>query len=282
MKAGISTSIFWKSQDRILEHLVKIKNSGFEIIELDCHNIYTRLDRDSVTRLSAILGECRLSVNSVHMPYQSQLSSPDDAERELGLVTFRKLIEDISPLLERYSQGPVTLVFHPGLHASRVPRDVQKASFEKSVARMPEFIEDGRFVIAFENMLTSHFGAKKDELDFIVAAGRAAFRRSKVGICFDSCHCSYDYEPHEYLAAIVKDVVATHLSDNYNQPAGEFHAIPMSIIHSRMDWRRIMELLSEAVETVILELSKPARIRSETYLKMARLASDDLLAHIFQ
>jgi len=281
MKIGISTSFFWKASDRIIEHLEKIKKSGFEIIELDCHNMYHHITPELAKRISDILKSGDISISSIHMPYQFPISSPDEKDFSAALLSYEHLIEDIFPYFQKnFVESPV-LVFHPGVHADRISRDKQMKCFEKAILRMNSAVaDDGRFVIAFENMLTSHFGCSKTELDAILSLARCVFKKSKTGICFDSCHCSYDHPAHDFLEKIADDVVSTHLSDNYKQSDGEFHAIPMSLIHSGIDWRKIVSILDGRLATAIFELSKPPQIRSETYLKMAKAVADDLLIHL--
>ncbi len=281
MKIGISTSFFWKASDRIIEHLEKIKRSGFETIELDCHNMYHHMTPELAKRISDILKSGDISISSVHMPYQFPISSPDEKDFSAALASYEHLIEDIFPYFQKnFTEGPV-LVFHPGVHADRISRDRQMKCFEKAVLRLDKAVpDDGRFVIAFENMLTSHFGCSKTELDAILSLARSVFKVSKTGICFDSCHCSYDHPAHDFLEKIAGEVVSTHLSDNYKQSDGEFHAIPMSLIHSRIDWRKVISILDGRLQTAIFELSKPPQVRSETYLKMAKAVACDLLTHL--
>jgi len=134
---------------------------------------------------------------------------------------------------------------------------------------------DGRFELAFENMLSSHFAATAEDLKYIAEQAEADIL-IKTGICFDSCHAAYDNLPHEFLSAISSRVICSHLSDNYNQPDGEFHAIPMSVIHSKIDWKKIMGILKDRTEIFTLELSKPHTISHAAYLKMAKISADEM------
>ncbi len=278
MKTSISTSLFWKSASPPGGYFDEIAGAGFDFIELDAHNIFGRLSVNFTASLAASLqdGPRPLKVSSVHMPYTFPISSPSKSARASAIKSFSKTIEMLIDKIEYSSLRPLKLVFHPGVHCDKIPYDAQKKAIEAGIKEIGALIGgDCRFAPAFENMLSSHFASSPADI-LEIAAMTKAYISPAGGICFDSCHAAYDNLSHEFLEKIINKVITVHLSDNYNQPHGEFHAIPMSVIHSKINWRRIIELLAGRLEIMTLELSKPPVISYNAYLKMAKTAADEL------
>jgi|GEM_PF-4760158 len=282
MKIGISTSIFWKTPTDISNCFAVIKKAGFDFVELDCHNLFNHISSSSVQKIKNALRETDLKVSSAHMPYFYPLSSPEAGVRKSAVKSYKKTIDEfINKIFEfSYIADSLTLVFHPGVGTEKIERESQQTGIEKGIKELYDAIgSDARFKLAFENMLSSHFGSKPEELNFI-AGVMNSFNENNSGLCFDSCHAAYDYAPHDFLESIIENVVSTHLSDNYRQSEGEFHAVPMSIIHSKTNWKKISALLSNKIECAIIELSKPPAISFDAYLKMAKISADELAKNI--
>jgi sugar phosphate isomerase/epimerase len=278
MKTAVSTSLLWKSAPAPGVYFNDIAGAGFDYIELDAHNIFGRLTDKFAAALAASLKDAPrpLRVSSVHMPYTYPISSPSKSARGSAIKRFAKTIETLIGKLEPYSLRPLKLVFHPGVHCDKIPYDSQKQAIEAGIKETGALIGgDSRFEAAFENMLSSHFASSAADIIDIAAMAKTYISPGS-GICFDSCHAAYDNLSHEFLEKIIDKVITVHLSDNYNQPHGEFHAVPMSVIHSKIDWRRIAGLLSGRLEILTLELSKPPVISYLTYLKMAKIAAAEL------
>ncbi len=282
MKTAVSTSIFWKSAHPAGLYFNDITGAGFDCIELDAHNIFGRLTDKFANALAGYLKETPrpLKISSIHMPYTYPISSPSKSTRENAVKSFAKIIEIIIAKLEPFSIMPLKLVFHPGVDCGKIPYESQKRSVEEGIKKIGALIKsDHRFEAAFENMLSSHFASSAADIIDIAAMAKTYISPGS-GLCFDSCHASYDNLAHEFLEKIIDEVITVHLSDNYNQPHGEFHAIPMSVIHSKIDWRRIARSLSARLEIMTLELSKPPAVSYPAYLKMAKIAAAELESFI--
>lgn len=278
MKTSISTSLFWKSASPPGAYFDEIARAGFDFIELDAHNIAGRLNANFAASIAAALRNAPrpLKVSSVHMPYTYPISSPSKSTRTSAVKSFSRTIEMLIDKIEYASLQPLKLVFHPGVHCDKIPFDAQKKAIEAGIKDIGALIGgDLRFAPAFENMLSSHFASSPGDIIEISRMAKA-YISPECGICFDSCHAAYDNLPHEFLEKIIGEVTTVHLSDNYNQPHGEFHAIPMSLIHSKINWQKIIELLSGRLEIMTLELSKPPVISYNAYLKMAKTAANEL------
>jgi sugar phosphate isomerase/epimerase len=279
MKTAISTSMFWKSASTAAAGCFgAIAAAGFDTIELDAHNLFNHLTAATVVSVADGLKNSGppLSVSSVHMPYLYPLSSPSKSARASAVKSYARTVETLIGSIEASCLKPLTLVFHPGINTDKIPYADQKTAIEAGIKETGAlFGSDRRFRLAFENMLSSHFAATSEDILF-VAELAAAYCAVETGVCFDSCHAAYDYTAHEFLENIIGRVIAVHLSDNYNQSGGEFHAIPMSLIHSKIDWRRVAELLNDKIDIMTLELSKPPAISFGAYLKMTKAAADEL------
>ncbi|HOT75111.1 MAG TPA: TIM barrel protein [Candidatus Wallbacteria bacterium] len=280
MKPAISTSLFWKGAFAIDGCFNDIAGAGFKFIELDAHNIFGHLSPGFIEKTVAALQDSGLLIASVHMPYLYPISSPSKSARASAVKSFARTLDSVIVKAERLCLRPLKLIFHPGVSVEKISYAEQKNSLRYGVKEIGNlFANDGRFEIAFENMLSSHFASTADDLKYIAELAKADIN-IKTGICFDSCHAAYDNLPHEFLSSIYTQVICSHLSDNYNQPDGEFHAIPMSVIHSKIDWKTIMGLLSESAEIFTLELSKPHAISHAAYLKMAKISADELTGFV--
>jgi len=276
MKPAISTSLFWKGAFAIDGCFSDIAGAGFKFIELDAHNIFSHLSPGFIKKASAALECSGLIIASVHMPYLYPISSPSKSSRASAVKSFARTLDSFIAKVERLCLKPLKLIFHPGVSVEKIPYAVQKNSICCGIKEIGTlFANDGRFELAFENMLSSHFAATAEDLKYIAEQAEADIL-IKTGICFDSCHAAYDNLPHEFLSAISSRVICSHLSDNYNQPDGEFHAIPMSVIHSKIDWKKIMGILKDRTEIFTLELSKPHTISHAAYLKMAKISADEM------
>ena len=271
--------MFWKSASTsVVGYFGAIGAAGFDLIELDAHNLYNHLTAGTAASVAEGLKNSGppLVVSSVHMPYLYPLSSPSKSSRASAVKSFARTVETLIGAIEASCLKPLTLVFHPGINIDKIPYASQKSAIEEGIkATGALFGSDRRFRLAFENMLSSHFAATSEDILF-VADLAASSCSVETGVCFDSCHAAYDYNAHEFLGKIIGRVIAVHLSDNYNQSCGEFHAIPMSLIHSKIDWRRIAELLNDNIDIMTLELSKPPAISFGAYFKMAKAAADEL------
>lgn len=278
MKISVSTSLFWKSASSPFDCFGAIARAGFSSIELDAHNLFQHLTKGFADSIAAAVASCEpgVSVASVHMPYLYPMSSPSRSARASAVKSYARTVEALINRIEGYCANPLTLVFHPGVGVDRIPYSEQKKAVEAGIAETAAlFGGDRRFRLAFENMLSSHFASTVEDSLFVADLAAAA-SPLETGICFDSCHAAYDNAAHEFLEKIVGRVVAAHLSDNYNQPDGEFHAIPMSVLHSKIDWRRVAAILAGRDFTPALELSKPPAISFQAYLKMAKAAAEEL------
>ena len=271
--------MFWKSASTAAAGCFgAICAAGFDLIELDAHNLFNHLTAGFAASVADGLKNSGppLTVSSVHMPYLYPLSSPSKSARASAVKSYARTVETLIGAIEANSLKPLTLVFHPGINTDKISYSDQKSAIEEGIkATGALFGSDRRFRLAFENMLSSHFAATAEDILF-VADLAAASCSVETGVCFDSCHAAYDNNAHEFLEKIIGRVIAVHLSDNYNQPSGEFHAIPMSLIHSKIDWRRVSELLNNKIDIMTLELSKPPAISFGVYLKMAKAAADEL------
>lgn len=276
MKFGISTSVFWKSSEKTPEHIAKARRAGFEIIELDLHNTRRFIGKKFVDELRAVLSATGITVQSVHLPYQHAISDGSEKNRLDAVEDIKRSLGEVVSNIRDFCADPLTLVVHPGISAEKLSREAQAGGFALGVEALARAIPREGFVVAFENMLSSHFGSTPDEISHIVKKAGESMAGVRTGVCFDSCHCAYDYRAHEFLEKIAGIVVGTHLSDNYSQPDGEFHAVPMTLMHSRIDWRRVAALLAGRIETMILEISKPPGTPSSAYLAMARIAAEEL------
>lgn len=271
--------MFWKSASTGAAGCFSaIGAAGFGLLELDAHNLYNHLTAGLAVSVADGLKNSGppLTVSSVHMPYLYPLASPSKSARASAVKSFARTVETLIGAIESSCLKPLTLVFHPGINTDKIPYAVQKSAIEEGIkATGALFGSDRRFRLAFENMLSSHFAATIEDILFIADLA-ASYCSVETGVCFDSCHAAYDYNAHEFLENIIGRVIAVHLSDNYNQSCGEFHAIPMSLIHSKIDWRRVAELLSNKLDIMTLELSKPPAISFGACLKMAKAAADEL------
>jgi len=270
MKIGISTCSINHGNDTILDNLEIFKNAGFDILELDAHDriAFPYNNAGFIRELNVKIDSLGMEIHSFHAPFHNSISDPDPGIRKMGVDEIRKLMECLSPLIE---SAPNTsgkfLVIHPGHHISRTPVSEQFQNCLGSLKKILDSPLSSRFHICIENMLSSHFGGKSSELLELVAR-----LNNRISICLDTSHSVYDSAPEQFLEDVFGHLATTHISDNYNQSHGEFHAIPMTLKHSRINWRHFFHRVSQRLDRIILELNKPPFIGNAIYMEMAAVA----------
>ncbi|MFP4496615.1 MAG: sugar phosphate isomerase/epimerase family protein [Vulcanimicrobiota bacterium] len=272
MEVGVSTCCVDTGENTIIDHLVDIKKAGFNIIEIDGHNYssFPYLENEFIENLKKVLLRLKIRINSIHAPFHLSITDPDKNIREEAIATILKFLHCIKPLEELTEKG--FLIIHPGHHLTRTPAHIQQMLCLESLKIILENNPLSRLKPSVENMLSSHYGGKASELKLMVET----FGKNRLSICLDTSHSVYDSNPVDFLSVVEPYISTTHLSDNYNQSRGEFHAIPMTLKHSCINWLVLMKELTGKLDTLIFELNKPYYLDNFTFLKMARLAADRL------
>lgn len=271
MKIGISTGVIKLYDKPLYEYLSMLKSCGFSVVELDAHNHHSFPYRDSqfIKLLTHRLICEDIYVHSIHAPFHFSFADPDPRVRKQGIKETLILMEGILPLLEELSLKPY-LVIHPGHHLTRTSSYEQECCLLESLYSLFSNSLSSKFNFVIENMLSSHFGAKTEELLRIISK----VRPNLLGVCFDSSHCVYDSSPQDFIEELGIHIKTTHISDNYHQPHGEFHAIPMTLRHSRIQWKELFTALSRKLDTIIFELIPPNYWDNDIYIKMAQLSAE--------
>lgn len=270
MDFGISTSFLWTEESPVTLFLEKIKQAGFDLLEFDAHTNagFPHTSTQFIGELKQKLQKLGMIINSIHAPYHNSISSPDKIERDEGINDIIRLMEKAMPLLENCSE-PVSIVIHPGHHLSRTPKEVQFACCRESLGKILNSPVSNNYRICIENMLSSHFGAKAEELIGLIKS----LGEENLFICLDTSHAVYDGCPEKLMNDVFPHIATTHISDNFNQPLGEFHAIPMTLVHSKINWPYLFNRISEKLDRIMFELIRPDNLDLDVFLKIARLSA---------
>lgn len=292
MKFGISTCSIDRMGLRIDSQLETFREAGFNILEMDSY-IYSSFPHhsqefiDELTRKAEASG---ITIHSIHAPFHHTISHPEAGERKQGIDDILALMKNCEPLVkgdepgrERESAVIKTgaavnatgripfLVIHPGHYLTTTPAKDQFRFCLESLREILNSPYADYYHVCIENMLSSHFGAKSSELLSLI--NHLKQEGKNVSICLDTSHCVYDSNPEQFLEDVFDHLATTHISDNYHQSAGEFHAIPMTLKHSRTNWTNFFRRLSQRLDTIIFELNKPHFLNNDIYLEMTALCA---------
>lgn len=264
LRYGISTGSFKRPGETIIDDIQLLRDSPFEFVELSGGDL-------RFPNLNKTIRALGLSINSIHAPFHHPISDPDEDVRKEGVKDVIRLMNDALPFIEDVER-PLPVVIHPGHHLEKTERSVQLAACLKSLTQILDDPISSRFHLCLENMLSSHFcGRSEDLLRLIDALGG-----DDVSICLDTSHSVYDSSPIDFFEDIFPFLATTHISDNYHQAHGEFHAIPMTLLHSKVDWPRFFHKISQKVDRVIFELNRPNFLEPDLFLKMAGVSAKQI------
>ena len=209
-----------------------------------------------------------MRVHSVHSPFKASIADPDSETRSYVIGQMLLLMRNLVPLV-REQRSDIHFIIHPGHHKTRTPVHEQFPLCLDSIRELLDSHLSNHYSICIENMLSSHFGGHEPELMAILEN----LKGEKVSLCLDTSHAVYDSTPLDMLNKLYPYLATAHISDNYNQHHGEFHALPMSLIHSKIRWKEVFSRLAGKMEAVVLELIKPAHLDNDIFLKLARLCA---------
>lgn len=297
MKYGISTCSIDRMDLRVDRQLETFREAGFSILEMDSYidSSFPHHSPGFIDELKVKVEELGIAIHSIHAPFHHAISHPDRDERRLGIDAILELMKNCTPLVKKRESadeadpgrgsvgggesaglktgatggaaGVPCLVIHPGHHLTTTPAKEQFGHCLESLREILDSPYAPNYHICIENMLSSHFGAKSSELLSLVR--KLSDEGKRISICLDTSHCVYDSNPEEFLEDVFDHLGTTHISDNYHQSAGEFHAIPMTLKHSRTNWANFFRRLSQRLDTIIFELNKPYFLNNDIYLGMA-------------
>jgi sugar phosphate isomerase/epimerase len=272
MKYGIST-ICLESETAVTDNLQIPAEAGISIIELNADNYqsFPLEDPAFMPSLTQKIQQLRLTVNSIHSPIHNSISDPDPAARSRAVNDIINTMEKCLPLADG-TENPIRIIVHPGHHLSRTPGHIQFGHCIESLRAVLNAPVTARYRICIENMLSSHFGGKPEDIVSLITqlpAGTA-------GVCLDTSHSVYDSSPEVFLEAVFPYLETTHLSDNFHQSAGEYHAIPMTIRHSRIDWKKLMNRLEQKLDTIIFELIRPPLLDMDIFTRMFKCSIEQI------
>jgi sugar phosphate isomerase/epimerase len=207
-----------------------------------------------------------MKIHSIHAPFSLSIADPDEGVRHAAVRDILRVMENSIPLIQNRRKD-VYLVIHPGHHIVRTAAEEQ---FEYCLESLNEILDSpfaSEYHVCIENMLSSHFGGKAEELIEIIEK----LKNYRVSICLDTSHSVYDSSPEQFLEEVFPYLETVHISDNFNQPFGEFHGIPMTLIHSKINWKHFFGRLRQKINTSILEIRKPTCLDNDIFLDIDQI-----------
>ncbi|MCO5175363.1 MAG: deoxyribonuclease IV [Thermomicrobiales bacterium] len=201
-------------------------------VESDALQIFTKnqnqwkakpIDPDAATRFKAALEEYQIGPVVAHDSYLINLASPKDELWEKSIAAFRDELERCDLL------GVPYLVTHPGSHTGS-GTEAGIARIIEAMNRVHEEAPDIKAITLLETTAGqgSNLGSTFEELRAMLAG---IHDRSRVAICFDTCHifvAGYDIRSQEAYAETmsqfdsligIDQIKAIHLNDA-KQPHG--------------------------------------------------------------
>ncbi|MCE1248411.1 MAG: sugar phosphate isomerase/epimerase [Firmicutes bacterium] len=272
MKYGIS-AICYESGVPITKNLHIPAREGISIIELnaDKPSAFPLEDPAFIPSLKAEIVRLGITVNSIHSPIHNSISDPNPAVRNQGVDEIIHTMEQCIPIAELFTT-PVKVIIHPGHHTARTSNYIQAEYCFESLGKILTHPVSQNYRICVENMLSSHFGGRPGEIVDIIKK----FPQGAIGACLDTSHSVYDSSPEEFLDAVFPWLETTHISDNFNQSAGEYHAIPFTIRHSKVNWEQFFRKLSTRLDTAVFEVIRPRQVDMDIFTRMFKCSLEQI------
>jgi len=261
---GLSTGCFYHTS--ILEVLAKIRNSGFDVIEvcsypdhLDYH------DRDTVERVADRIAELGLEPFSFHAPFAEgiDITSPDSEVFDESVNEMMQALEAAAALRVRH------FVIHPGPEREGKPPREEHFQRLKTAARALKTVarrsREAGVSLILENMLPHLlFGQTSDILWILGAIDEVG-----VGVCLDTGHANLAGDLDTVMHKLSGHLKLVHINDNSGKedqhlPPGE----------GDIGWDRVLGSLEESgyAGSFILELSGSLAGEPDGILRVAREA----------
>jgi sugar phosphate isomerase/epimerase len=233
IKIAISAQLFG-GQLLNREHLIMIKNAGFEVLEMfSAPGHFNWYDKTYISAIAKALKNLNLKVNSVHAPWTPKvdIASLSNAHRRYSVNQVLQAINTLQIL-----HGKI-LVLHPGSKvSSEKDRHLQISRSLQSIDEITTYCVEHGVALALENPPPDELGG--DPTDFRIICDALA-DDDRIYYCFDTGHAHLTPQGIDLLNDLDKDVLLVHLSDNTG--IDDDHLLPP---HGTIDWKHFMELLT--------------------------------------
>jgi sugar phosphate isomerase/epimerase len=251
--------------------LADISRAGIKLIEVFCaqpHFAYA--DQQAIRELSEALGECHLTLHSLHAPTQRDLAPGRESGFPISISDperVRRLdaVDEVKRAIEVAERIPFKyLIQHIG--HSRQPNDGRNldAAFN-SLEHLVVFAKHRGVTIALENT-PGELGAPAALQQFIQETHLNDLR-----FCFDSGHAHIEPGVNAALEIMQGRVVTTHLHDNHGEK--DEHLLPGE---GTVDWDTLLQTLSKSAEPIPLVLELKEIRGGSPSLEEAQIAFDQL------
>ena len=239
---GISTGLFYHKN--IIYYLEKIKNAGFENVELwagasgwgkETHFDYN--DEEVLLNVKNQLRLLKINVSSINAPFSEMLdiSSLGEMQRGIAVSEVKKAV-----IMCEFFKAPF-LVVHPSVKSAQLTDvNVVKKKMEqikKSIGEIAENAMMHKVKIALENPAPHLLGGWSSDLLEMLGD----FPKESVGVCFDVGHANLIRDPSAYLKDVSGRLLTLHISDNDGTYSA--HLIPGE---GKIKWNELGKALADA------------------------------------
>lgn len=186
------------------ENIDRLRAQGVEAVELGAPVLkYTTTEQtEAIAQRLRVAG---VRVYACHAPFggDDDLSGLDETVREKAVAMHRLAMDRAARL------GAKCLVIHPSGPLGETCAQDRGAAFRQSLETLLLEAERLRMLLAVENMLSGHLGARSDELLRIIEGLGPG-----VGVCFDTGHARLTGEGVREALQVLRSYVRTfHLQD---------------------------------------------------------------------
>ena len=250
---GVSTQVF--GAQRLTEaHFELLREAGFSHVELFASpGHFAWEDPVEVARVALWVRRTGLAVCSLHAPWApgQDIASLDEAVRRRSLDSAHRALDALLAL------GGRVLVLHPGaaVQAPEMSRE-QLAIARESIATLAASCSQAGVKIALENPPPYELGGRNADMLLLYEALRD---EPTVQACFDTGHAHLSREGVGFLAALPKEILVVHLSDNAGE--SDDHLPPGE---GTICWRDFFAMLRECGfhGQLVIELTEQPDARS--------------------
>ncbi len=205
-----------------------ISGAGFETIALSSSKEYSEYPKASGRdRIRIVIEENGLEIDSIHAPYQLDISSLDESERKKAVRECEICIDAASEL------GIKIMVVHPGYgDADEGKMDRMVDMVLKSMDLLSRHALDRGVKLAVENLEAR----SRVLLERILES----LPEDHIGLCYDTGHENEIGESFQILQKFGHRLFTTHIHDNFG--IQDDHLLPYE---GNIDWDRFVVLLRQ-------------------------------------
>jgi sugar phosphate isomerase/epimerase len=264
MKLGVATFLW--DREELVPRIPLLGEEGIEFIEVWGSLLHFNYnDEEYVELVRNQLSKYKIKASSLHAPFAQELdlSSLNEGRRRRTILETKKAVSAFSRL-----EGSRVIILHPGTRfENEREKEERLGKLRRSLEEILRFSEEKGLKLAVENMPPGIIGESiSDLLDLV-----RDFDSENLGICLDTSHARLTEGVVKVTKACGKNLLATHISDNFGER--DDHFLPFE---GNIDWEKFSEALKEIeYKGIFMFEVRPTREPREMLKEMKELWNNE-------